>query len=184
MSFAKAGNSCNCYPFIGHQEACHHVNYDLNLTLRFSLFLDLERSKQKFWRRKWQPTPVHLPGEAHGERNLAGYSPRGSTDSDRTATSHSRTLERGPATGEERKLLAEGSDKIRGFWSFLPSVYLTITQLLTPCLCYGPCLPPSIHLPSLLIFLSPPASPVSFFCLPSPTPPSLSFLCLKNVIYH
>ena len=27
------------------------------------------------WRRKWQPTPVFLPGETHGPRNLAGYSP-------------------------------------------------------------------------------------------------------------
>ena len=30
------------------------------------------------WRRKWQPTPVFLPGESHGERSLAGYSPWGS----------------------------------------------------------------------------------------------------------
>ena len=27
------------------------------------------------WRRAWQPTPVFLPGESHGRRNLAGYSP-------------------------------------------------------------------------------------------------------------
>ena len=27
------------------------------------------------WRRKWQPTPVFLPGESHGQRNLVGYSP-------------------------------------------------------------------------------------------------------------
>ena len=26
-----------------------------------------------FWRRKWQPTPVFLPGESHGQRSLAGY---------------------------------------------------------------------------------------------------------------
>ena len=24
------------------------------------------------WRRKWQPTPVFLPGESHGQRSLAG----------------------------------------------------------------------------------------------------------------
>ena len=30
------------------------------------------------WRRKWQPTPVFLPGESHGRRSLVGYSPRGS----------------------------------------------------------------------------------------------------------
>ena len=27
------------------------------------------------WRRKWQPTPVFLPGESHGQRNLVGYRP-------------------------------------------------------------------------------------------------------------
>ena len=27
------------------------------------------------WRRKWQPTPVLLPGESHGQRSLASYSP-------------------------------------------------------------------------------------------------------------
>ena len=28
------------------------------------------------WRRAWQPTPVFLPGEAHGQRSLAGYIPQ------------------------------------------------------------------------------------------------------------
>ena len=28
------------------------------------------------WRRAWQPTPVFLPGESHGQRSLVGYSPR------------------------------------------------------------------------------------------------------------
>ena len=27
------------------------------------------------WRRKWQPTPVFLPGESHGQRSLVGYRP-------------------------------------------------------------------------------------------------------------
>ena len=29
------------------------------------------------WRRKWQPTPVFLPGEFHGQRSLVGHSPWG-----------------------------------------------------------------------------------------------------------
>ena len=29
------------------------------------------------WRRKWQPTPVFLPGKAHGQRSLVGSSPWG-----------------------------------------------------------------------------------------------------------
>ena len=29
------------------------------------------------WRREWQPTLVFLPGKSHGQKSLAGYSPRG-----------------------------------------------------------------------------------------------------------
>ena len=36
------------------------------------------------WRRTWQPTPVFLPGESHGQRNLAGYSPWDQEESDTT----------------------------------------------------------------------------------------------------
>ena len=36
------------------------------------------------WRRKWQPTPVFLPGESHGQRRLGGYSPWGDKESDMT----------------------------------------------------------------------------------------------------
>ena len=34
------------------------------------------------WRKKWQPTPVFLPGKSHGQRSLVGYSPWGSKESD------------------------------------------------------------------------------------------------------
>ena len=36
------------------------------------------------WRRKWQPLPVFLPGEFHGQRSLAGYSPWGRKELDMT----------------------------------------------------------------------------------------------------
>ena len=36
------------------------------------------------WRREWEPTPVFLPGEPHGQRNLAGFSPWGHKESDTT----------------------------------------------------------------------------------------------------
>ena len=36
------------------------------------------------WRRNWQPTPVFVPGEFHGQRSLAGYSPWGRKESDTT----------------------------------------------------------------------------------------------------
>ena len=34
------------------------------------------------WRRTWQPTPVFLPGESHGQRSLVGYSPWGHRELD------------------------------------------------------------------------------------------------------
>ena len=40
------------------------------------------------WRRKWQPTPVFLPGESHGRRSLVGYSPRDRKESDTTERLH------------------------------------------------------------------------------------------------
>ena len=44
-------------------------------------------------RRKWQPTPVFLPGEPHGQRNLADYSPKfygpwGHNESEMTEHAH------------------------------------------------------------------------------------------------
>ena len=35
------------------------------------------------WRRAWQPTPVLLPKESHGQRSLAGYGPPGHKELDR-----------------------------------------------------------------------------------------------------
>ena len=36
------------------------------------------------WKRKWQPTPVFVPGESHGQRSLVGYNPWGCKESDMT----------------------------------------------------------------------------------------------------
>ena len=42
---------------------------------------DVKRRKE---RRKWQPTPVFLPGESHGQRSLVSFSPEGRKKSDMT----------------------------------------------------------------------------------------------------
>ena len=46
------------------------------LHFHFSLFMH--------WRRKWQPTPVFLPGESQGQRSLEGCHLWGHTESDIT----------------------------------------------------------------------------------------------------
>ena len=44
---------------------------------------------EDLWRRKWQPTPVLLPGKFHGWRSLVGYSPRDRKELDTTEQLHS-----------------------------------------------------------------------------------------------
>ena len=58
----------------------------LNISLNVSAIKNLpamqETQEMRFgpqvekipWRRKWQPTPVFLPGKSHGQRSLEGYS--------------------------------------------------------------------------------------------------------------
>ena len=45
---------------------------------------NLETNENESRRRKWQPTPVFLPGESHGQWNLMGYSPWDHKKSDTT----------------------------------------------------------------------------------------------------
>jgi len=42
------------------------------------------RNRKIPWNRKWQPTPISLPGKFHGQRSLAGYCPCGHKESDIT----------------------------------------------------------------------------------------------------
>ena len=44
------------------------------------------------WRRKWQPIPVFLPRESHGQRSLVGYIVHGVTESDMTVPARTTHL--------------------------------------------------------------------------------------------
>ena len=48
------------------------------------------------WSGKWQPTPVFLPGESHGQRSLAAYSPRGLKESDTTESDLAHNVGQAP----------------------------------------------------------------------------------------
>ena len=52
------------------------VRHNWTTSLSFFIFMH--------WRRKWQPTPVFLPGKPHGRRSLVGCSPSGREKSDKT----------------------------------------------------------------------------------------------------
>ena len=43
------------------------------------------------WRKKWQPTPVLLPGKFHGQKSLVGCSPWDHKESDMTEQQQQRT---------------------------------------------------------------------------------------------
>ena len=52
------------------------VRYDLATSLSLFTFL--------YWRRKWQPTPMFLPGESQGTGEPGGLPSLGHTESDTT----------------------------------------------------------------------------------------------------
>ena len=51
------------------------------------------------WRRKWQATPVFLPGKSHRQRSLVGYSPGVTKESDVTAAKQQQNTLRMQKTG-------------------------------------------------------------------------------------
>ena len=63
-----------------HTQIQHLSNLSLFLVLTFFSLSSLCVP----WRRAWQPAPVFLPGESHGQRGLAGYSPRAREELDTT----------------------------------------------------------------------------------------------------
>ena len=88
------------------------------------------------WRRKWQSTPVFLPGESHGRKSLVGYSPRGRKESDTTEQLHlhlqwqigywewekgvhqgDSLIWEGPSTEMERKNKSRVEEGIVWFWT-------------------------------------------------------------------
>ena len=57
-----------------------------NLATSLSLFTFMH------WRRKWQPTPVFLPGESQGQGSLVGHRLWGRTESDMTEATQQQQI--------------------------------------------------------------------------------------------
>ena len=76
------------------------------------------------WRRAWQPAPVFLPGESHGQRSPVGYSSWGPEELDTTErltlssclSTQSETLEIQWKTGGTIKFLLENTELFKGRW--------------------------------------------------------------------
>jgi len=65
----------------GHTESDMTVRVGHDFTFTFTFM---------HWRRKWQPTPVFLPGESQGQRSLVGCRLWGHTESDMTEANQQR----------------------------------------------------------------------------------------------
>ena len=91
------------------------------------------------WRRTWQPTPVFLPGESHGQRSLVGYSPWDHWKSDTTEQLHFHfslsCIGEGngniiPGTGEPGGLPSLGSHRVGHDWSDLAAAAAAANDIL------------------------------------------------------
>ena len=65
-------------------ESALHIRWPKYWSFSFSNSSSNEYSRKIPWRRKWQPTPVFLPGKSHRQRSLVGYSPCGWKELDTT----------------------------------------------------------------------------------------------------
>ena len=77
-SLLRLGLGCGSFPggSSGKESTCQYRRHN-------RLRLD-PRVRKIPWRRAWQPIPVLSPGESNGPRSMAGYSPWGCKESDRT----------------------------------------------------------------------------------------------------
>ena len=71
------------------------------------------------WSRKWQPTPVFLPGESHGQRSLAGFSPWGRKELDMTAAAAAKSLQSCPTLCNPMAYTVQEFSR-PGYWSGQP----------------------------------------------------------------
>ena len=55
-----------------------------SVDMSLSELRELVMDREAWWRRKWQPTPVFLPGESQGRGSLMGCHLWGRTESDTT----------------------------------------------------------------------------------------------------
>ena len=67
---------------------CSSATGLFSIVLFLSHFGFFETPWKILWRRKWQLTPVFLPGISHRWRSLTGYNPRGHKEPDTTEQLH------------------------------------------------------------------------------------------------
>ena len=116
------GSVLHIYAFLTHR--CLKFQMEASRILR--VYGSSSISKELFWsvefaatfsqiseyHELWQPTPVSLPGESHGQRSLAGYSPWGHKELDMTEHSWTLSTFTDKHTGKNRQplVMKDGPD--------------------------------------------------------------------------
>ena len=84
------------------------------------------------WRRKWQPTPVFLPGKSHGQRSLVGYSPYGCKESDTTeVTQHAYTRKYQRLCFRKWKMILGGRSEMQEEWRVKETINTCVNLTVT-----------------------------------------------------
>ena len=82
--------------------------------------LDIRGNRALKWRRKWQPTPVFLPGESQGQRSLVGCRLWGRTELGMTEATQQQQQQQQQEQSSKRQRLEEtnqsGSHQLCHFW--------------------------------------------------------------------
>ena len=85
------------------------------------------------WRRKWQPTPVLLPGKFRGQRSLVGYSTWGRKEMDMTECTHTHTHTHAHTLGSRTFYFSMYSHMISGHILFTQMNDWQMTRLGNSC---------------------------------------------------
>ena len=78
------------------------------------------------WKRKWQPTPVFLPGKSYGQRSLSGHSP--SVAKNQTTTEQVILLLTTGPPGKSVKVHLEHTECVFSIWIKLSSFLFSSVQ--------------------------------------------------------
>ena len=103
-----------CFPGGSEVKGSASNEEDLGLIPGFNLWVG-----KIPWRRKWQPTPVFLTGESHGQRTLVGYSPQGRKESDTTWATSSNLISSQWILGSSKTFYFNGNITLIWTLSFL-----------------------------------------------------------------
>ena len=106
-----------CLLWLEHLLLCYFVQMDVRIELPEAFCQGAQSchvTEKIPWRRKWQPTPVLLPGKSEEQRSLAGYSKWGHKESDTTEplSMHTCMLKKGPFLGHEVPWFRESIDGV------------------------------------------------------------------------